>query len=115
MSTVEDLRARLAEAGLDPDDVGRAEDRSLPRIDGVLLLRTTETGVRVSTWERGQEHFPLDFASEAEAVDYLAPRLLARRSVWSRTEDEANESRRRMQEKARRALARFDAPTTEDE
>lgn len=91
MSNVEDLRARMAEAGLNPDNFGRADDRSLPKNEGVLLLHTTPSGVRVSTWERGQEHFPLEFASEAEAVDYLAPRLLARRSVWPRTDDETTE------------------------
>lgn len=107
--SIEQVRRDLAAAGKDPDLVGWADDRDLPRIDGVLLVRRDGTGVTVSTWERGHESDVRPFASEEDAARDLRRRLLDAPAPRRTTAEEQTSSRERMQRKAEETKARLDA------
>lgn len=107
METVEELREALTANGLDSDLVGRAGDRDLPLIDGVLLVRTSAAGSTVSTWERGRESDVRRYASEREAVNALASRLLERPPSRQMSDTERDAVRTRMQAKAQETLRRL--------
>ena len=114
---IDRVRRDLAAAGKDPDLVGWADDRDLPRIDGVLLVRREEPGVTVSTWERGRESDVRTFPSEDAAARDLRHRLLEAPAPRRTTEEERAASRERMRRKAEATKARLGAsgPTNEVE
>lgn len=112
---IDQVRRDLAAAGKDPDLVGWADDRDLPRIDGVLLVRKDENGVSVSTWERGRESDVRSFPSEDDAARDLRRRLLEAPPPRRTTEEERAASRERMQRKAESTKARLDASATTNE
>jgi hypothetical protein len=112
---IDQVRRDLAAKGLDPDLVGWADDRDLPRIDGVLLVRKDEQGVNVSTWERGRESDVRSFPTEEHAALDLRRRLLESPSPRRTTQEERSASRERMQRKAESTKTRLDASATTNE
>lgn len=109
---IESLRDALRARGEDPDLIGWADDPTLPRIDGVQLVRLQGDGVEVTTWERGREHDHRRYPDESTAAEALR-RLFGRfRSASPPSTGEGKaEAAARMQAKARvtlRELAEHD-------
>ena len=108
MRTVAELQDELERLGHPRVWVGRADDPSTPRVDGMWLVTPDAGRWRAAVWERGQESHAELFDSEADAVAALASRVLRPPPTGpAMSDDERRALHQREQQKAKAELRKL--------